>query len=101
MTHSGYKSVKGVGLACLARLLVAAGSKPKNIEAADAKGAKTVGDAKSFPGLIVYTDDKSPKNHYAPSGWMGDYAGIKMDTASTENPHAGTSCVKFTFKPSG
>lgn len=50
--------------------------------------------------LIVYTDDKSNKNHYIPSGWMGDYSGIKMDLASKDGPQSGTHCIKFTYKPS-
>ncbi len=49
---------------------------------------------KEFP---VYSDAKSPDNHYIPSGYMGDYSDIKIDTASFDNPHSGTTCVKVTY----
>jgi len=70
----------------------------KAVTLAAANGAAK--NAKSFSGLVVYTDDKSPKNNYIPSGWMGDHAGLKMDLASTERPHDGATAIKFTFKSS-
>ncbi len=51
----------------------------------------------SFKPFPVYSDRRSPDNHYIPSGWMGDYGDIKMDEASFENPHSGTTCIKFTY----
>ncbi len=45
----------------------------------------------------VYADKKSPDNHYIPSGWMGDYGDIAINDQSMDNPHAGTTCIKFTY----
>jgi len=102
---------RGISALSLSVFLLGAGKAPSTAvppaseEAGRSSGAtaptqKMPGDAKNFSGLIVYTDDKSPKNHYVPSGWMGDHAGLKMDLASTEKPYSGATAVKFTFKPS-
>jgi hypothetical protein len=45
----------------------------------------------------VYTDAKSPDNHYIPSGWMGDYADIAMDDKYMDAPHSGSTCIKITY----
>ncbi|MFZ2385493.1 MAG: hypothetical protein WBE75_04730 [Candidatus Omnitrophota bacterium] len=47
--------------------------------------------------FIVYSDKGSVKNHFIPSGWMGDYGDIKYDSASSDNPHSGTSSLKITY----
>ena len=49
---------------------------------------------KTFP---VYTDAKSPDNHYIPSGWMGDYGDIKMNDKYLTNPHGGSTSVQFIY----
>ena len=49
---------------------------------------------KMFP---VYTDAKSPDNHFIPSGWMGDYGDIKFDDKCLTNPHSGTTSIKITY----
>ena len=39
---------------------------------------------------------------WSPSGYMGDTGAIKMDAASTVQPHSGTTCLQVTFdKPKG
>lgn len=45
----------------------------------------------------VYADRRSSDNHYIPSGWMGDYGDIKLNDQSPENPHSGTTCMKFDY----
>lgn len=45
----------------------------------------------------VYTDRQTSDNHYAPSGWMGDVADIKINDQSTDNPHSGTTAIQFTY----
>jgi hypothetical protein len=50
--------------------------------------------AKSFS---VYTDSKSPDNHYIPSGWMGDYGDLTMDDKYMGEPHAGSTSIKFVY----
>jgi len=54
----------------------------------------SVGDATEF---IIYSDKGKKENHFAPSGWMGDYADIKMDDGFMDSPQAGSSCVQFTY----
>jgi len=67
-----------------------------NVYAADEKAAeeKPAGEVKSFP---VYTDAKSPDNHYIPSGWMGDFGDISMDDKYMGEPHAGSTSIKFVY----
>lgn len=48
--------------------------------------------------LYIYSDDEALDNHYFPSGWMGDYPDLIFDTASTENPHSGTTTIKVEYK---
>lgn len=35
---------------------------------------------------------------YAPSGWMGNAAGLAMDERSAVQPHSGPMCLAFTYK---
>lgn len=53
--------------------------------------------ARAFKGFPVYGDARSPDNHYIPSGYMGDYSDVKIETASFDNPHSGTTCIKITY----
>ncbi len=57
-------------------------------------GNNTVKSFKVFP---VYTDGRSPDNHYIPSGYMGDYSDVSIDTSSFDNPHSGTTCIKIVY----
>ncbi|PJC48769.1 MAG: hypothetical protein CO035_01710, partial [Candidatus Omnitrophica bacterium CG_4_9_14_0_2_um_filter_42_8] len=43
-------------------------------------GSSTAGKVTGFKGFKVYTDARSPDNHYIPSGYMGDYSDIKVET---------------------
>ena len=45
----------------------------------------------------VYTDKKAPDNHYAPSGWMGDFGDMNLNDQYMDNPHSGTTCVQITY----
>lgn len=47
--------------------------------------------------LNVYTDKNARDNHFVPSGWMGDYGAVRMDSACLENPHSGSTCIKITY----
>jgi hypothetical protein len=59
-----------------------------------AEDAKSAGDGKMFS---LYTDSKSPDNHYIPSGWMGDFGDLTMDDKYLDAPHGGTSSIKFVY----
>ena len=50
-----------------------------------------------FKRFNVYTDRTAKDNHYIPSGWMGDWGDMKIDTGWKENPHSGVSCLKITY----
>lgn len=47
--------------------------------------------------FYVYADSSSPKNHFIPSGWMGDYGDIKLETTSKEDPYLGDTCIKVIY----
>ena len=47
--------------------------------------------------FYVYSDRSSIKNHFIPSGWMGDYGDIKYEGSSKEDPYLGDTCIKITY----
>jgi len=46
--------------------------------------------------FIVYSDADGP-TPFAPTGWMGNHAAIKLDAASKDNPHRGKTCLKLQY----
>jgi len=50
-----------------------------------------------FKPFKVYTDANSPDNHYAPSGWMGDYGDIQLSQDHFDNPRSGTTSMKISY----
>src|SRR5499427_9468228 len=65
-------------------------------QAATPAGAPVAGGG-PFKMFKVYTDAKSPDNHYIPSGWMGDYGDIKFDDKFMDNPHGGSTSIKIVY----
>ena len=57
-------------------------------------GSKSSSDKAVF---VVYTEKGSKKNHFDPSGWMGDYGDLKVDQGWRENPAEGQTCIKITY----
>jgi hypothetical protein len=47
--------------------------------------------------FAVYLDKNSRENHYIPSGWMGDHGDIKINDQCADNPHSGTTCIRFEY----
>ncbi|MDD5567849.1 MAG: hypothetical protein PHY88_01405 [Candidatus Omnitrophica bacterium] len=47
--------------------------------------------------FYIYSDRSSAKNHFIPSGWMGDYGDLKYDGASKDDPYLGDTCVKIIY----
>ncbi len=45
----------------------------------------------------IYGDGKSPDNHFAPSGWMGDYGDLKINDKFLTNPHSGTTSIQIVY----
>jgi hypothetical protein len=50
-----------------------------------------------FKPFAVYVENGSKENHFAPSGWMGDYGDIKLNLAATESPRSGRTSIKITY----
>jgi len=49
--------------------------------------------------FTVYADaSDASSNHFVPSGWMGDYADVSLDTGHAENPHSGATCIKIVYR---
>jgi hypothetical protein len=49
--------------------------------------------------FIVYSDVQAQDNHYLPSGWMGDYSDLKLNSQHIATPHSGKTCIEFTYLP--
>jgi len=54
----------------------------------------------AFEPFYVYEDFKSNKNHYSPSGWMGDIASLKLFPDCEQEAYEGTYSIKLEYKPS-
>ena len=50
--------------------------------------AQKKSSAPLFKPFAVYVENASKENHFAPSGWMGDYGDIKINLAATEKPRS-------------
>ena len=61
---------------------------PASTTAAGGKSAK-------LP-LVIYAEAGAPET-YVPSGYMGSTRAIKLDPGSTDNPHAGKTCMRADF----
>lgn len=58
--------------------------------------------AKEDPGFKkfdIYTDKGAAGNHFAPSGWMGDFQGLYISEGWPTDTHSGPSCIKISYKP--
>lgn len=51
--------------------------------------------------FYVYKDKGAMVNHYAPSGWMGDYGDLKINDAATDNPKDGRTATKWMYSAKG
>lgn len=67
----------------------------------DTSKNKAVVTTDSFESFYVYEDFMSPKNHYAPSGWMGDVESLEIDQSCNTDSHSGKSCIKLVYKQDG
>lgn len=57
----------------------------------------TSADGGGFKTFRLYTDANSPDNHYAPSGWMGDWGDLKVNVSDFENPHSGATAIRIDY----
>ena len=72
-------------------------------DAEDQAEGELVGKAADFTDGVfsVYKDRGDRKNHYIPSGWMGDSGDIKMDENHRTNPKEGKTCIRFDYSAKG
>lgn len=47
--------------------------------------------------FYIYYDKNSPKNHFIPSGWMGDYNDLKFNDQATDEAASGATSIKLTY----
>ena len=53
--------------------------------------------AQELESFAIYLDRGARENHYIPSGHMGDYGDIKLNTQSLSDPHSGKTCIEFVY----
>ena len=51
--------------------------------------------------FYVYADKDARVNHFAPSGWMGDYGDLKIDDGYTKDVYDGKTAIKITYTAEG
>jgi len=51
--------------------------------------------------FYIYDDADSKKNHFVPSGYMGDTNDIQMDDQFKQNPHSGKTCIRVAYSAKG
>ena len=51
---------------------------------------------RKFP-FYIYKDAFNRLNHYAPTGWMGDYGDIKINQKFSKFKYKGTHCMKVSY----
>lgn len=82
--------------------LVFQGSAAETVDMRDLRYAPTAVPAPAFPPagmpFQVYADGGSPRNHYVPSGYMGDTQAVAMNQYWTGHPHRGKTCIKVTYR---
>ena len=61
------------------------------------KAAASKNASSSFEPFYVYDDFMSQKNHFAPSGWMGDYGDLNLNQSCSESPKSGKACIKISY----
>jgi hypothetical protein len=47
--------------------------------------------------FYIYENNNSGKNHFVPSGWMGDYGAVKLSMACRNNPYKGDTCIEIKY----
>ncbi len=51
--------------------------------------------------FYIYLDADSPKNHYRPTGYMGDCGDIHIDEAFEGRPRSGQTCIRIVYDAKG
>ena len=74
-------------------------ARQETLSSAPSPAASPAG-ARSFKVFAVYTDKAPRRNHYAPSGYMGD-SDVTMSGAYVPTPGGNGPCLRVTYKASG
>jgi hypothetical protein len=48
--------------------------------------------------LVVYAEATDAKPPFAPTGWMGNTKGLRLDPACATNPHGGKTCLHAEYR---
>jgi len=59
--------------------------------------AEENGQARKGNVFHVYVDRGYFKNHFIPSGWMGDYGDLKINESWRENPYSRRHCIRIDY----
>ncbi len=51
--------------------------------------------------FYIYLDADSSKNHYKPTGYMGDCGDIHIDETFEDRPHSGQTCIRIVYDAKG
>jgi hypothetical protein len=51
--------------------------------------------------FFIYQGYKSPQNHYAPSGWMGDYGDLRFDDSFKPNAKEDKRVIRVMYSAKG
>ncbi|MBU3934214.1 MAG: hypothetical protein KKH11_06085, partial [Candidatus Omnitrophica bacterium] len=70
------------------------GTEGAAVEAAQEEEMPAASSEKIFN---IYTDRSAPDNHYAPSGWMGDFGDVNLNDQYMKDPHSGTTSIQVTY----
>ena len=70
---------------------------PEDDEQASVGEKAATGPSGEFKKFYVYADQGYFKNHFIPSGWMGDCADIKYNDSCTNTPQSRRTCIRVTY----
>ena len=62
---------------------------------------KIIGDTTHPDPFYIYADLDAEKNHFTPSGYMGDIGDIHINSAYETNPHSGKSSIRIRYDAEG
>jgi len=51
--------------------------------------------------FVVFGEYAAEENHFAPSGWMGDWADLDYYECDRSNPHSGQVAIRINYDPRG
>lgn len=62
-----------------------------------APSGKPASPAGEFKKFYIYADKGFFKNHYIPSGWMGDYGDLKFNDSWGYDPHSRRTSIRIVY----